>query len=127
MEAKKNYPDTNFTVADAEKLPLKDGSYDYIFCINTLFYTDIEKSISEFCRVLNEKGRGVISFDLQITNLDENKVIYSNTIKWLNEILEKNNAEIEILGDKEERIDNEPFKHKHIFHKIVFKKSINKK
>lgn len=122
-EAKKNFPESNFAVTNAEKLPFKDGSYDYIFCINTLFYTDIEKSISEFCRVINKKGRGIISFDLQIINLDENKVIHSDTIEHLNKILKKNNVEIETLGDKEERIDTEPFKHRHIFHKIVFKKS----
>lgn len=126
-EAKKNHPDLNFTVANAEKLPFKDESYNYIFCTNTLFHTDIGKSISEFCRVVDEKGKGVISFDLQIINLDENKVIHSDTIEHLNEILRRNNTEIEILGDKEERIDIEPFKHKHVFHKVIFKKSNNKK
>jgi len=125
-EAQENFPDSHFVAAKAEELPFKKGSYDIVFSINTLFHTDIEKSIPEFCRVLNEAGRGIVSFDIEIVNLDEDKIIHSDSIEHLEEILDKSGAEIEKLGMKEERIDVEPFRHKHVFHKIIFKKQLKK-
>ncbi len=126
-EAKRNFPDSNFVVASAENLPYKDESYDIVFCINTLFYTNIEKSIAELCRILKEGGWGIISFDTEIVNLDEDKIFHSDSIEHLEKVLNQSGAQIKQLGDKEERLDQSPFRHKHVFHKIVIQKSTAEK
>jgi len=120
VNAQKKFPEANFVVGSAEKLPFVDQSYDIIFSINTLFYTDIEKSLPEFCRVLKKGGRGIISFDTEIINLDENTVFHSDSVEHMKKILEKEGAEIEGIGEVEERTDENPFRHKHTFHKVIF-------
>jgi ubiquinone/menaquinone biosynthesis C-methylase UbiE len=119
-KAQKRFPEANFVVGSAEKLPFKDQSYDIIFSINTLFYTDVEKSLPEFCRVLKKGGRGVVSFDTEIFNLDEANAFHSDSIEHLEKVLEKSGAKIEEIGEVEERIDGKPFRHKHTFHKVIF-------
>ena len=122
-DAKTKCPDANFVVANAESLPYKNESYDMVFCINTLFYTDLNKSIPELCRILKKGGYGAISYDIEIINIDENTVIHSDSIEHLEHLLNESGSKIERIEDVEERIDPEPFKHKHVFHKVVFKKT----
>jgi ubiquinone/menaquinone biosynthesis C-methylase UbiE len=88
-----------------------------------LFYTDIEKSIPEFCRVLKNNGVGIISFDISITNLDNQKVFHKDSLEHLDYILKKQGAQIEFLSNLNKRIDKEPFKHMHEFYKILFRKT----
>jgi len=126
-EAQRNFPDSNFAVASAENLPYNNESYDIVFCINTLFYTDIEKSVPELCRILKEGGYGIISFDTEIVNLDEEKIFHTDSIEHLQKVLNLSGAQIIQLGDKEERFDQSPFKHRHVFHKIVIQKSTAEK
>ena len=121
-EAQERLPESHFVVASAEALPQKDESYDIVFSINALFYTELEKSIAEFCRVLKPGGRGIISFDTEIINLDEGAVFHSDSVDHLEKVLTDAGAEIEKVGLEEQRIDMEPFEHQHTFHKIVFKK-----
>ncbi|MEI6553285.1 MAG: class I SAM-dependent methyltransferase, partial [bacterium] len=40
-EASKKYPNLKFSVGDAENLPYENSTFDIVFCINTLFYTDL--------------------------------------------------------------------------------------
>lgn len=121
-QAQKRFPEAKFAQGSAESLPFADQSYDIVFSISTLFYTDIEKSLPEFCRVLKKGGRCIVSFDTEIFNLDEGAVFHSDSLEHLKNILEKEGAEIEELGEAEERTDEEPFKHKHTFYKVVFRK-----
>lgn len=61
---KKMYPQINFKVASAEKLPFKDNSFDLV-----LFYETIEhvedplKSLTEIRRVLKSKGKLILTMD----------------------------------------------------------------
>jgi ubiquinone/menaquinone biosynthesis C-methylase UbiE len=126
-EAKTNIPNSSFIVASAESLPYKDSSYDIVFCINTLFYTDIEKSIPEFCRILKEGGWGIISFDTEIINMDDDEVFHSDSLEHLEKVLNQSNAQIKQISNEEERVDLKPFKHKHVFYKIIFQKSTAEK
>ncbi|MDI6793071.1 MAG: class I SAM-dependent methyltransferase, partial [bacterium] len=49
--------------AFAEYLPFKDESFDLIFCRVVLMYTDKEKAMAEFSRVLKKNGKIFISID----------------------------------------------------------------
>jgi 2-polyprenyl-3-methyl-5-hydroxy-6-metoxy-1,4-benzoquinol methylase len=52
----------NFVIEGKEKLGFEGGSFDVIFCVNTLHH--LEKSsvvLDEFLRVLSEKGRLILS------------------------------------------------------------------
>lgn len=47
----------NHIVGSIENIPLEDSSVDCIICVGSVInYTDIQKSISEFSRVLKENG-----------------------------------------------------------------------
>ena len=120
--ARNKFPLLKFSEGKAEKTPYEDNIFDIVFSINTLFYTDIEKSIPEFCRVLKNGGLGAISFDIKIFDLDNNKEFHQESLEHLRKVLKKCQAEIIFLGNEETRFDETPFKHEHTFYKIVFKK-----
>lgn len=122
-EAKTKYPKIEFILWNIEKLPFKSESFDVVYCVNTLFYTNIKKSLLELARVLKKSGLLFITLDKNILNIDENIEIHSldtkKTLKYLNEF--------DILyKDKRERTDKIPFKHKHIFNVILLQKKVLK-
>jgi SAM-dependent methyltransferase len=121
-EAKNKHKNLEFVVGDAENLPFEDETYDLIYSTNTIFYTQLEKSIPEFCRVLKVHGRGIIGFDTEILDLDAAKVFHKDDVEHLKKILEGAGATLEYEGPQETRVDEEPFRHRHSFHKIVFRK-----
>ena len=121
-EASRKFPELNFRVGNAEVLPYQDSSFDIVFSINTLFYTDIEKSLKEFLRVVKSDGICILSFDLQIINLDENKVFHTEDLDHLEKVVSQNNGEIIFLGEEQSREDSEPFKHEHTFRIVAMKK-----
>lgn len=131
--AKERNPEANFVVANAEELPYQEEAYDLIFSINTLFFTNIEKSIPEYCRILKKGGYGIISFDSHIENLYENTPMHSDSLEHIKQVLDDAGAEILMIGDEEKRVDTQQKnadgtkvpKHEHTFHKIIFKKSLN--
>jgi len=54
---------SNFNVADAEKLPFKDNTFDFICSDGVLHHTlDTKKGVQEIYRVLRPGGKAVISF-----------------------------------------------------------------
>lgn len=73
-EAKKRFPNIKFKIGDIEKLPYNNHTFDIIFCINTLFYTNINKSIKELERVVKKGGIEIITLDSEIKDLDKNKM-----------------------------------------------------
>lgn len=128
-EAQKSNPEASFVIADAQHIPIKNESYDIVYSTNTLFFTDIEKSIPEYCRILKKGGHGVISFDTHIENLNENTAMHDDSLEHLKQALEDASAQIIMSTGEEKREDEEQKnsdgsrvpKHEHTFHKIVFK------
>jgi ubiquinone/menaquinone biosynthesis C-methylase UbiE len=49
-----------FEVGDAEKLNYSDASFDFVYSLSVLHSTNVEKSIPEVRRVLNDEGRAVL-------------------------------------------------------------------
>lgn len=49
-----------FETGDAEKLKYKDGIFDFVYSLSVLHTTDINKSLKEIRRVLNDDGKAVI-------------------------------------------------------------------
>lgn len=122
-EAKKEHPELIFNVGGAENLPFENEVFDIVFSINTLFYTDLTKSIPEMVRILKKSGIAVVSFDTEIINLDTEKIFHSDSLDNLKKMLAKVSASIVYLGRQEKRLDKTPFRHQHSFHKIIFKKT----
>jgi ubiquinone/menaquinone biosynthesis C-methylase UbiE len=54
----------NFNNASIEKLPYESDSFDAIVCYSVIMFTDIDKSLSEFFRVLKPGGRLYVMTDL---------------------------------------------------------------
>jgi ubiquinone/menaquinone biosynthesis C-methylase UbiE len=53
--------DGGFIVGDAENLPFKDSSYDFVMSIGVLHHTpDTARAVDELHRVLREKGQGLV-------------------------------------------------------------------
>jgi ubiquinone/menaquinone biosynthesis C-methylase UbiE len=117
--AQKRFPNNKFMVGSAENLPYDGGEFDVVFCLNTLFYTNIEKSLPEMLRVVKPKGIVVFSFDIEIFNFDENKPFHNESLEHLERVVAENEGEIKYVGEKEERLDETPFKHKHTFYKVL--------
>lgn len=62
QQAKTQFPDIDFSVADFEDLPAKNGAYDAVLSNIVLFHvTDPEKAMSEARRVVKPNGRFVFS------------------------------------------------------------------
>jgi len=50
-------------VANYEKLPFKDSSFDLVLCINAFQYADNpSKALAEFSRVINKNGKIILTF-----------------------------------------------------------------
>ncbi|MBV7378715.1 class I SAM-dependent methyltransferase [Maritimibacter dapengensis] len=61
-QAKVQFPDIKFSVADAEDLPAQDATFDVVLSNIVLFHvTDPEKAMAEARRVLKPTGRFVFS------------------------------------------------------------------
>ncbi|MBW3011390.1 class I SAM-dependent methyltransferase [Candidatus Woesearchaeota archaeon] len=117
--AKASYPKIKFRPGNIGKLPYKSNSFDIVFCINTLFYTKASKSLPEIERVLKKGGLGIITLDENIIDLDKGKQIHKLDIEKTLTLLKKSKIK---SRKPRQRLDKEPFKHKHYFYEIVFEK-----
>lgn len=55
--AKKTYPNINFFVADAAKLPFRSGFFDYVSCFDVIEHVeDPDKTVREIGRILKKGG-----------------------------------------------------------------------
>lgn len=62
--AKKKYPKVNFVFANAQKLPFKSGSFNYVTAIEVLEHLeDPDEALGEIKRVLKPKGTLIIGQD----------------------------------------------------------------
>lgn len=117
--ATRQYPILKFSVGNAEGLSFEDDAFDVVFCVNTLFYTNVKKSLNEIKRVLKPGGIGIITLDKKIIDLDKNKVIHQLNVNDVLSLLTNS----KVLEKKYiERKDSQPFKHKHHYFLIVFQK-----
>jgi ubiquinone/menaquinone biosynthesis C-methylase UbiE len=118
--ARKKYFQIKFEFGNVEKLRFESDRFDLVYCINTLFYTDLSKSILEILRVTKRCGLIFITLDISIKDLDKNKIIHREGLRNFKKIL---NKKIDILYiKKRQRTDYSPFKHKHVFYELLLKK-----
>ncbi|MDP3026351.1 MAG: class I SAM-dependent methyltransferase [Nanoarchaeota archaeon] len=115
-EAKKNYPKIRFSIGDIEDLPYPSESFNIVLCINTLFYTNVNKSLPEIERVLTKRGIAIITLDEKIINLDENEVIYLLNIDKTLKLLKKST-----ILSKKYKIEVD--RHKHLYWEVVFRRN----
>lgn len=108
-----------FTQGDIEDLPYEDERFDIVFCVNTLFYTDHRKSLPELERVLKPGGLGIVMINEEIRNLDEDEIYHERDLEEALTVLE--NSEI-ITTEYGERVDQEPFRHRHKYYLVVYEK-----
>lgn len=82
---KKNFKfKKNFTVGDAEKIPFNSDFFDYLISIHTLHHVpDINKAISEFCRVVKTDGSIIVVTGNYDLDSGLNKLHYES-LKQLN-------------------------------------------
>ncbi len=59
-QPKKIRDKVTFKVGDAEHLEFKDNAFDFVFSLSVLHTTNINKSLKEVRRVLNDEGKAVI-------------------------------------------------------------------
>lgn len=68
-ESSVTFPNVEFQVASAEKLPFETGDFTHAFSMESLYYyTDIEGALKEIRRVLRSGGRFVTVVDLYEEN-----------------------------------------------------------
>jgi len=61
--ARKNFPNINTLVGDAEDIPFPNDSFDFTYCLSaTCYFPNLIKAIDEMLRVTNEKG--AVLFDI---------------------------------------------------------------
>jgi len=118
-EAKLKYPKCKFFYADAEDLCFPDNRFDISFSTNTLFFTNIEVSVLEAIRVTKEGGIVVLSFDVEIFDEEKKTVIHQFDLGDLDSLIFPNRI---LYAKYCERVDNNPFQHKHRFYKIIIEK-----
>lgn len=106
-EAAKDVPNT--LVANAEELPFKDSAFDAVFTLNTLQFTDMNKSVHEINRVLKKGGFVFIVLVTRTVKQGKEKKNKQN----IKEIIEKEG--FEIIKEKEgDKIDEKGNKNEHL-------------
>lgn len=61
---KKKYPNINFKLSDAHKLPFKKNSFDLVICYEVIEHViDPGKVLAEIKRVLKPNGRAIVAMD----------------------------------------------------------------
>lgn len=64
ISAKKNYPNLNFKIASADKLPFANNTFDLIICYETIEHLENpRKALQEFRRVIKDGGSLILAMD----------------------------------------------------------------
>ncbi len=128
--AKKNGLKTKnlkFIVADAEKLPFKDESFDSVYSIGVLHCTDLNQSLKEVVRVLKNSGAGVIHLWEETLMVKTGKMKILSSAPKIKSILRKLPVKIlnfknKITTNKIDYDEGEKNAHKHYAIIFSFKK-----
>jgi ubiquinone/menaquinone biosynthesis C-methylase UbiE len=83
-----NCENARFIIGDLTEIPFEDNTFDFIFCYSVLMYTDSDKVIKEFKRLLVSGGKLYIMTDLWRWLLfPPNKNLLDLILYWLKMIL----------------------------------------
>lgn len=118
-DARNKHPGMVFDVGRIEKMPYKRGSFDAVYCVNTLFYSKPEESLPELQRVVKKGGILFVTLDERITDLDKKKVIHELDVEKALKFLNKCGV---MTKTYHERVDDTPFKHKHEYYEVVLRR-----
>ena len=109
--AKEAEVDIDFQVANAEKLPFKDGEFEAMFSLSVLHATKLEKSMLEVNRVLADKGLAFIYIygDTEFADGKRDEVIAVD--KYLELVKGLNFTVLDVYSEQEEDFDEYGEKH----------------
>ena len=78
---------TNFIEGSLQNLPLRDNSFDLVFCVSVLEHTDdYNKIMNEISRIMKKDGVFILTFDV---SLDGSNSIPVKEAKELLQVIEK--------------------------------------
>lgn len=113
------FPGIKIRSGNAERLDYPEASFDLVYCRNVVFSTDPQKCLPELQRVLRPGGIGHVTLDEQIVKLADHSLLHSAQIDEVLALL----AGCEIIAKEyQERIDPEPWSHRHHYFDVYFKK-----
>lgn len=113
------FPGIKITSGNAERLEQPDDYFDLVYCRNVVFSTDPQKSLPELKRVLRPGGIGHVTLDKKIVRLNDHSLLHSAEIDTMVALL----TGCEVLAKEyHERIDDEPWRHRHHYYDVYFKK-----
>lgn len=117
------FPDIKITSGNAERLDYPADCFDLVYCRNVVFSTDPEKSLPELQRVLRPGGIGHVTLDKTIVRLKDHSLLHSAEIDKMTALLN----DCDVLAKKyQERIDDQPWRHRHHYYDVYFKKQFRK-
>lgn len=118
-QARIEHPKIKFDLGDITKLPYRTGEFDAVYCVNTLFYINPNKSLPELSRVLKTGGVLFITLDKKIVNLEEGETIHELNINDALKLLD----DYKVLSKTPlKRVDEVPFRHEHDFYEMALVK-----
>lgn len=120
-KAKKSLKFIKFEYGNIEKLSFESNRFDLVYCINTLFYTNMENSVRELLRITKAGGVLFCTFDCSIFDLDKGCKIHESNLRTLRKII-SNLGEIKYLK-KRQRKDQVPFPHVHRYYDVLIIKN----
>lgn len=113
------FPDIKIKPGSVEKLDYPVDTFDLVYCRNVIFSTDPKKSLPELERVLRPGGIGHVTLDKRIVRLNDRSLLHFANIDEMLALL----SGCEVLAKEyQERIDEEPWRHKHHYYDIYFRK-----
>jgi len=117
------FPEIKIKPGNAENLDYPADNFDLVYCRNVVFSTDPKKSLPELERVLRPGGIGHATLDKRIVRLNDHSLLHSAEIDEVLALL----IGCEVLAKNyQERIDEEPWRHRHDYYDIYFRKLFHK-
>jgi SAM-dependent methyltransferase len=143
QEAKDADPEAQILLGDIEALPFADQSFNAVYCVNTLFYTNLSRSIPELARIIKEGGVMFVTLDERIVKQGKkneaniggestasqepdgnngDEIIYASDVEESKDLIERQGCQV-VYDAYAERLDQVPFVHTHYFHEVAARKA----